>query len=161
MCKYVIREMKADEVDILKEMLYEAIYQPDQRNLVPREIIKEPELRIYFEVWGQEGDFCFLAEVDGKTVGAVWTRILAGAVKGFGYIDDQTPEFAIALYKEFRNQSIGTALMKRMLHHLKKKGFTKASLAVQKENYAARMYQKIGFEILKETEEEYLMVFYL
>lgn len=32
------------------------------------------------------------------------------------------------------------------------------SLSVQKANYAAKMYLKIGFEIIRENEEEYIMV---
>ena len=32
------------------------------------------------------------------------------------------------------------------------------SLAVQKMNYAVRMYKKVGFEIVDENEEEYIMV---
>ncbi|WP_330615952.1 GNAT family N-acetyltransferase [Serpentinicella alkaliphila] len=92
-------------------------------------------------------------------VGSVWTRILAGEVKGFGNIDDQTREFAIAIFKKYRNKGIGTALMKSMIQHLKERGYKRASLAVQKENYAVRMYQKVGFEIVKESDEEYLMVY--
>jgi ribosomal protein S18 acetylase RimI-like enzyme len=29
---------------------------------------------------------------------------------------------------------------------------------VQKKNYAAKMYQKLGFEVVHENEEEYIMV---
>ncbi|SCY54702.1 GNAT family N-acetyltransferase [Alkaliphilus peptidifermentans] len=159
MCNYLIREMRLDEVDILKDMLYEAIFQPDETNLLHREVIEQPELRIFIEDWGQADDLCFFAEVDGKIVGAVWTRILAGEVKGFGNIDDETPEFAIALHKKYRNKGIGTTLMKCMIRYLKERGYKRASLAVQKENYAVRMYLKVGFEIVKESDEEYLMVY--
>lgn len=69
-----------------------------------------------------------------------------------------TPEFAISLYKEYRGFGIGTALMRHMLSHLKAQGYKKTSLAVQKENYALRMYLKVGFEIIDENEEEYIMV---
>lgn len=56
---------------------------------------------------------------------------------------------------------IGTALMKEMLYILKERGYKKASLAVQKANYAVKMYQKIGFVIVDENEEEYIMLCYL
>jgi ribosomal protein S18 acetylase RimI-like enzyme len=88
----------------------------------------------------------------------VWTRILSGEVKGYGNIDEDTPEFAISLYKEYRKMGIGTALMRRMLELLKERGYKRASLAVQKDNYAVRMYKKVGFKIFKESEEEYLMI---
>ena len=48
--------------------------------------------------------------------------------------------------------------MKSMLQLLKDKGYKRTSLAVQKDNYAVKMYQKVGFEIIKETDEEYVMV---
>ena len=32
------------------------------------------------------------------------------------------------------------------------------SLAVQKANYAVKMYESLGFMTIKETEEEYIMV---
>ena len=76
----------------------------------------------------------------------------------YGHIDDDTPSFAISLYKEYRGMGIGTALMDRMLRHLKKQGYKKASLAVQKANYAVRMYEKLGFKTVDENEEEFIMV---
>ena len=56
---------------------------------------------------------------------------------------------------------IGTAMMKEILALLKSHGYKQVSLSVQKANYAAKMYLKIGFEIVKENEEEYIMVYYL
>ena len=34
----------------------------------------------------------------------------------------------------------------------------KASLAVQKANYAVKMYEKVGFEVVDENDEEFIMV---
>ncbi len=45
-----------------------------------------------------------------------------------------------------------------MLAELKCRGYKKTSLAVQKENYAVKMYKNVGFEIVDENEEEYIMV---
>ena len=73
-------------------------------------------------------------------------------------IDNNTPSFAISLYKDYRGFGIGTNLMKKMLHILKDRGYKQASLTVQKTNYAVRMYQKTGFEIVGENEEEYIML---
>ena len=98
-------------------------------------------------------DISLCTEVDGKIVGAVWVR----NIKGYGGIDDDTPEFAISLYKDFRGYSIGTEMMKDMLNHLKEAGYKKASLAVQKDNYALKMYLSVGFQIIDENEEEYIM----
>ena len=75
----------------------------------------------------------------------------------YGHIDDNTPSFAISLYKEYRGLGIGTAMMKEMLLLLSAKGYNRASLSVQKSNYAVKMYQNIGFTIIDENEEEYIM----
>lgn len=48
--------------------------------------------------------------------------------------------------------------MKSMLDLLKQRGYKQTSLSVQKDNYAVKMYQAVGFSIVKETEEEYLMI---
>jgi len=79
----------------------------------------------------------------------------------YGHIDDETPSLAMSLYKEYRGLGIGTALLKRLLIVLREKGYNKTSLAVQKANYALKMYQNLGYEIVDENEEEYIMVNYL
>ena len=48
--------------------------------------------------------------------------------------------------------------MSAMMDLLKEKGYGRVSLSVQKANYAAGMYLKLGFVIVNETEEEYVMV---
>ena len=74
-------------------------------------------------------------------------------------VEDGVPSFAISLYKEYRGLGIGTMLMKRMLEELKERGYQKTSLAVQKANYAVKMYKNVGFEIIDENEEEYIMMY--
>jgi ribosomal protein S18 acetylase RimI-like enzyme len=158
MTNLLIRTIKLNEIHLLKDFLYEAIFQRDELNLLPKNVIEKPELTVFIEDFGKKDDFCLVVEIDMKVVGAVWTRILSGEVKGFGNIDEYTPEFAISLHKEYRNMGIGTELMQNMLKHLKEQGYTQTSLAVQKDNYAVKMYQNVGFEIIKELEDEYLMV---
>ena len=60
--------------------------------------------------------------------------------------------------QESRGLGIGTGLMKTMLTHLKEIGFSRVSLCVQKANYAAGLYLRLGFQIVAEHAEEYLMV---
>lgn len=152
---YTIREMRIDEYPLLDDFLYQAIYQPDKTNLAPKSIINNSELQVYIKGFGtQKDDHCFCAEVDNKVVGAVWVR----NINGYGSIDDVTVEFAISVFDEYQKMEIGTALMNRMLEHLKELNYPKASLAVQKGNYAVRMYQKVGFEIACENEQEYIMI---
>ena len=150
-----IRKLKDSETDLLKDFLYEAIFIPEGAEPPGREIVEKPELRVYTDGFGtRRGDNCLVADVGGKAVGAVWTRIM----NDYGHVDDDTPSFAISLYKEYRGKGIGTALMRRMLELLKEQGYRKASLAVQKANYAVRLYEKLGFRTVSENAEEYIMV---
>lgn len=152
---YIIRELNETEVNFLDDFIYEAIFIPQGVEAPPRSIIMQPDLQVYMKDFGQSPhDKCLVAEVDGKVVGAVWVRIM----NDYGHVDNETPSFAISLYKEYRSFGIGTDMMKRMLLLLKENGYTQASLAVQKINYAVKMYKNVGFEIIDENEEEYIMV---
>lgn len=155
----VIRKIDASEVKILEDMLYESIYQTDETNPISREVINIPKVRIYIDDFGQKkDDYCLVADLRGQIIGAVWVRILADEIKGYGNVDDKTPEFAISLFQEYRKQGIGTLLMKKMITYLVEKEYSQTSLSVQKENYAVRMYQKLGFEIIGENNEDYIML---
>ena len=44
-------------------------------------------------------------------------------------------------------------MMRQMLLLLKTQGYEKASLSVQKANYAVKMYEKIGFKTVEENDE--------
>ena len=72
-------------------------------------------------------------------------------------IDDTTPSLSISLLKEYRNLGIGTELMKQILLTLKERKYKQVSLSVQKINYAVSMYKKVGFEVVRENEEDYVM----
>lgn len=159
MSKINIRAIKKNEIGILEDLLYEAIFQPDTNNPIPRSILQVPEIKVYIKGFGnRKDDFCFVADLDGKIVGAVWVRIIFGEIKGYGNVDDTTPEFSISLFKEYRNKGIGNRLMKKMIEHLKKKGYKQTSLSVQKANYAVKLYRKMGFDVIRDENEEYIMV---
>lgn len=156
--EYTIRKMTVPEYPLLNDFLYEAIFIPDGIKPLPRDIIASPELQIYVERFGTlKDDFALAAEIKGKIAGAVWVRI----INDYGHIDDETPSLAISLYKEYRGQGIGTNMMKEMLSLLKTHGYKRVSLSVQKANYAAEMYRKIGFEIVRENKEEWIMEYNL
>ena len=155
---YIIRDIKAAEIPLLNDFLYEAIFIPEGMDAPPKTIINSAELQVYVSDFGmQKHDRALIAEVEGKAVGAVWVRIM----NDYGHVNEDTPSFAISLYKEYRGLGIGTAMMRKMLSILKNCGYEQASLAVQKANYAVKMYQKVGFEIIDENKEEYIMVNHL
>ena len=153
-----IRELQKEEYLLLDHFLYEAIFIPEGVEPPPKTIITSPELQVYVEHFGEsKDDWGLMAEVDGKVAGAVWVRIM----NDYGHIDNETPSLAISLYKEYRGFGIGTAMMKEILNLLKSHGYSQVSLSVQKANYATKMYQTVGFEIVRENEEEYIMICHL
>lgn len=152
---YNIRTLLEGEERLLQDFLYEAIFVPEGVPAPPKSIINQPELQVYTIDFGKKkDDIALVAEVDKRVVGAVWVRIM----NDYGHVDNDTPSFAISLYKDYRGFGIGTDLMREMLRTLKDRGYKQASLAVQKANYAVKMYQKAGFEIVDENEEEYIML---
>ena len=155
MKEYVIREIEPEEIPLLNDFLYEAVFIPEGVPAPPRSIIENEDLQVYVRDFGKKADDrCLVADVGGKIVGAVWTRVM----NDYGHIADGIPSLAISLYKDFRNQGIGTKLLQEMLQLLRRDGYRQVSLSVQKANYAFRMYLKAGFVVLKENDDEYLMV---
>lgn len=156
--KYTIREMTAQEYPLLDDFLYEAIFVPEGVEPPSKSIITAPELQVYVKGFGvSKDDFALVAEVENKIIGAVWVRIM----NDYGHIDDKTPSLAISLYKKYRGRGIGSSLIKEMLSLLQAHGYKRVSLSVQKANYAAKLYQKIGFRIIKEIGDEWIMIYNL
>ena len=154
MAQYYIREIMPQEIPLLEDFLYEAVFIPEGVAPPPKTIIKNEDLQVYVRDFGLlPDDKCLVAEADTKIVGAVWCRIM----NDYGHIDDDTPSLAISLYKEYRNQGIGTELLRRMILLLRQSGYKQVSLSVQKANYAARMYLNAGFKVVNENPEEYIM----
>ena len=151
----IIRKIRPEEHDLLQEFLYQAIYLPEGMEPPPRSVVDLPELQVYIADFGtRPGDHCIVAEAAGKVVGAAWCRIMAD----YGHIDNDTPSLAISLLPEYRGLGIGTRLLNDLLLLLQEHGYLRASLSVQKENPALRLYQGTGFRIVAERGTEYLML---
>ena len=151
----VIREIRPEEIPVLEDFLYEAIFIPEGVPAPPRSIVKNEDMQVYVRDFGKKSDDrCLVAEEDGKIIGAVWTRIM----DDYGHLDDRTPSLAISLYGEYRSRGIGTQLMRCMLEKLEADGYQSVSLSVQKANYALRMYRKVGFVPVADHGDELLML---
>ena len=151
----IIRKIPLEEHVLLREFLYHAIYLPQGVEPPSQSVIDLPELQVYIADFGtRPGDHCIVAEAAGKVVGAAWCRIMAD----YGHIDNDTPSLAISLLPEYRGLGIGTRLLNDLLLLLQEHGYLRASLSVQKENPALRLYQRTGFHIVAERETEYVML---
>ena len=150
-----VRLLRPEDSPLLEDFLYEAIFLPPGAQPLPLEIIHEPSLYKYIDKFGSlPEDFGLAAQAEGQVVGMAWVRV-AGA---YGYVDDETPELAISVLPAWRGQGVGTALLTRLFEELARRGYERTSLSVQKENPAARLYRRLGYEVVRETEEDYIMV---
>lgn len=150
-----IRPLREDEVHLLRDFLYEAVFVPEGVQPPPRGIVDLPELQVYIRGFGREkDDICLVAGHLGRVVGAAWTRIM----NDFGHVDGDTPSLAISLDRHYRNKGIGTRLLSAMLKLLSWSGYRKVSLSVQRANFAVSMYERAGFRTVRTTGEEYVMV---
>ena len=151
----IIRKVRPEEYGFLREFLYQAIYLPEGVEPPPRSVVDLPELQVYIRDFGtQPADHCLVAELEEKVVGAAWSRIM----EDYGHIDNDTPSLAISLLPEYRRLGIGTRLLNGLLLLLRENGYRRASLSVQKENPALRLYQRAGFRIAAKKGTEYLML---
>ncbi|QCD43015.1 GNAT family N-acetyltransferase [Duncaniella dubosii] len=154
----IIRDIKSDEIPLLTEFLYEAIFQPQDAPKVSRIVLQEPMIWAYVNGFGSRtGDFCRVAIIGGAIVGAAWSRLGCS----YGKVDASIPELAISLYPEYRGRGIGSRLLESLLNTLCENGYKKVSLSVDKTNYAVSIYRKFGFETIVEREHDYLMVNHL
>lgn len=153
-----IRPLSQNEYPLLGGFLYDAIFVPEGSGPLPEDVILRPELAVYIQDFGNADDICLAAESEGKVLGAVWTRIMAGERKGYGTVDESIPELTISVKREFRNQGIGKKLMMEITGVLKERGYKGVSLSVDKANYALRMYEALGFRVIEEGKDDCLMI---
>ncbi|MDR0499899.1 MAG: GNAT family N-acetyltransferase [Coriobacteriales bacterium] len=152
--RIIVRLIRESEYGVLPDFLYLAIFLAAGAEPPSRDIIKKPEFAIYIDSFGGEEDCGVVAELDGKIVGAAWTRI----IPAYGHVNNATPELAISVLSEFRNSGIGTQLMRRLFELLAERGYKQTSLAVQKESPAVRFYKRLGYESMSESKGEFIMV---
>ena len=147
--------MKPSEYGLLRDFTYEAVFVPEGAEPPDRSITELPELSLYYDTFGSKAsDVCMAAEDEGVGVGAAWARIM----DDYGHVDDETPSLAISVLKDYRGRGTGTRLLRELLEALRCRGYKRASLSVQKANYAVRMYRQAGFRTISENDEEFIMV---
>lgn len=154
-----IDHLSKRDQSFLWDMLYEAIYVPHGAPRLPREILDEPGISRYAQNWGQENDVGFVAtDIDNLAkVGAAWLRLLTGSNRGYGYVNDCTPELSLAVKPAYRGRGVGSALMRRTLEEAEQR-YEAISLSVSSHNPAVRLYRRFGFRILCEVDGTFTML---
>ena len=151
------RQLDENDGSSVKDIFYHAIYYPPGKPQPPKSIIETPVLLKYYIDWGKETDLGYAACVQHKMVGAAWVRLLTGENKGYGYVDETTPELTIAVLPGYRNNGIGNSLLSLLFDQVKKH-YRQISLSVSKGNPAYRLYTRAGFIPIAENEQDRVMV---
>jgi GNAT superfamily N-acetyltransferase len=154
----IIREILKSEINFLDEMLYQAIFIPEGIRKLPKEIIYNPELHHYIKNFGRKDDYCLVVESDGVLIGAIWSRIFSAEAKGYGWVDEKTPEISLAVDENFRKKGVGSLLLESMIEKLKEIGYEQISLSVDIVNFAYSMYKKFGFVDFELTDKSSVMI---
>lgn len=145
----VIRRGGRQDVRFLRDMLHHAYYWRE-RNPANG---PGPAAR-YIKGWGRPGDTVLIAIDDGFPVGAAWYRLFRKDQPGYGFVDEETPELAIAVVPSRRGRGIGEALIEALSERARADGFTGLSLSVERGNEALEtFYGQHGFAVFGEGDE--------
>ncbi len=161
--KVVVRPAAADDEPFLWEMLYEAVHWGNEETgpkPPPGELLREPGLRRYLEAWGREGDLAVVAldAEGGGRIGAAWCRLFPANDPGYGFVDDATPDIAIAVTPDRQGMGIGGALLQALMDAALSDGFGAISLSVQKSNQTAlKLYERNGFVKFRDDGDAWVM----
>lgn len=136
---YEIRSLTAEDELFVWRMLMYAAHEPSVEA-----VQKQLYLSRYAANWGRMGDMGSVALVNEQLIGAAWLRLWLSEDKGFGYIDDSTPELAMAVLPEYCGKGIGTKLLKQVLETAQSV-YPGVSLNVRANNPAINLYQRAGF----------------
>lgn len=137
----------------LRDMLRHAYY---WRERMPRGEIDAPVYR-YVMNWGRPGDAAVIALDDGNAVGAAWYRLFKEEEPGYGFVDEQTPELTIAVVPSRRGRGFGEQLLNALLDRARGDGYDSVSLSVERGSPAVRLYERFGFDGVREEDDTVVM----
>ena len=150
MSDVLVRRGGAQDLRFLRDMLHHAYY---WRERVPGSLASR-----YVRGWGRRGDTAVIALQDGFPVGAAWFRLFSPAEPGYGFVDESTPELAIAVVPSKRGHGIGDELLQELIAKAKAAGHDRLSLSVEPGNPARKLYERHGFAVVNEGDEAWTMV---
>jgi GNAT superfamily N-acetyltransferase len=147
----VIRRGNRQDVRFLRDMLRHAFYWRSGGT------VEDASLWRYVSGWGRRGDAAVIGLESGFPIGAAWYRLFPREEPGFGFVDDQTPEMAIAVVPSRRGRGIGTELVDSLVELAKEQGYGGLSLSVADESPAMHVFEKNGFEKVEHTDGSWTM----
>ncbi len=148
---FSLRPLTPQDQEFLWEMLYQAIYVAPGSPTLPRSIVQQPDLGHYAAGWGKPADLGRLAVLakSGQPIGATWLRLFPAEDPGYGFVAATTPELSAAVVPEFRGQGIGAAMISDLIQAARSL-YPAVSLSVSQGNPAQRLYERLGFRLVKQ-----------
>ncbi|HWH04878.1 MAG TPA: GNAT family N-acetyltransferase [Gaiellaceae bacterium] len=144
-----IRKAGPQDARFLRDMLRHALYW--------RERVPGSRVSRYVRGWGRPGDTAVIALEGGFAVGAAWYRLFRSDEPGYGFVDEQTPELAIAVVPSKRGRGIGEQLLEALLERARADGHEWLSLSVEPQNPSVKLYERFGFEVVEQGSEAWTM----
>jgi ribosomal protein S18 acetylase RimI-like enzyme len=141
----VIRRAERRDARFLRDMLHHAFYARESAAGTD----EQPVYRYVYN-WGRPGDAGVLVLDEGFPVGAAWYRLFTADQPGYGFVDEQTPELAIAVVPSRRGHGYGRELLEGLLDRARREGHAALSLSVERDNPAIKLYEKFGFRTVRE-----------
>ena len=150
----VVRRGGAQDVRFLRDMLHHAYYWKERApDTGPGPVA------LYVKAWGRRGDTAVIALDRGFPVGAAWYRLFDRERPGYGFVDERTPELAIAVVPNARGKGVGTALLRALLERARADGYPSISLSVDRANAGAiGLYERYGFARVGEDDDSVIML---
>lgn len=123
--KLIIRKMTLDDVPAVVDL--------DQKSFS----LPWPERSFRFELTDNPASRCWVAELDGKTVGMIVVWLIV----------DEAHVATIATHPDFRRKGIAKRLLSHALLKLMEQGARSSFLEVRESNLAAQaLYREFGYE---------------
>jgi ribosomal protein S18 acetylase RimI-like enzyme len=152
--RVVVRRGGAQDVRFLRDMLHHAYYWKERApDAGPGPVA------LYVKAWGRPGDTAVIALEGGFPVGAAWYRLFGEDRPGYGFVDERTPELAIAVVPNARGKGVGSRLLDALLGRARDAGYPSVSLSVDRANEGAiELYRRHGFERVAEDADSVTML---
>ncbi|MEX2393281.1 MAG: GNAT family N-acetyltransferase [Actinomycetota bacterium] len=155
----LIRDATPDDLPFLERMWHTAAFwQPEVFVMSVDDARQIPEIARYIDGWGRPGDVGLIAEEDELPLGAAWYRTFSADDPGYGFVDDDTPELAIAVDAEARRRGVATSLLDALITRARDEGKPALSLSVNTDNPSRQIYERCGFVDVRSDDGSFVMV---
>lgn len=143
------RRASRDDVVHVRWALYTALAWNPKRELPAIDVtLEHSEAARYHRDWGRPGDLGVIAADADEVIGMAYCRLFTEEDHGYGYIDSDTPEVALAVREGRRGRGIGAELLTRLAAAAPVDGREQLSLSVERDNPARRLYERLGYRTI-------------